>query len=75
MADGVKRAGAVGWLVALVVPPAVAGGLGQQFVAHHAVAAVAIGVVYEAVVAVVGFFAVVVGKVALRWQDRLGGRG
>jgi hypothetical protein len=57
--------------VAVLVPPTVAGGLGQQFIAHHAVLAIAIGVAYEAAVAVCGFFAVIARDVSSRWQKRL----
>jgi hypothetical protein len=51
MAAGTKPTGLVAWLVALVVPPAVAGGLGQRFIAHHTTQALVIGVVYVATVA------------------------
>lgn len=71
MAKWTRQAGFVGWLVALVVPPAVAGGLEQQFVTRHAVWAVIVTVAYEATVAVVGFFAVIVHDVSSRWQARL----
>jgi hypothetical protein len=74
MAEGTKRAGFVAWLVAVLVPPAVAGGLGQQFVAHHAALAVAIGMAYEAVVTAGGFFAVIARDVSSRWQKRLADR-
>jgi hypothetical protein len=52
----------------------VAGGLGQYFVAHHAVWAIVIGVVYEALVAVGGFLAVIAREVSSRWQARLADR-
>jgi hypothetical protein len=52
----------------------VAGGLGQEFVAHHALLAFAIGVAYEAVVAIGGFFAVIARDVSSRWQARLADR-
>ncbi len=71
MAGGTKQAGLVAWLVTFVVPPAVAGGLGQRFVAEHPGWAVAIGVAYEAVVAIGGFFAVIARDVSSRWQVRL----
>src|SRR5271165_1407376 len=71
MADGTRSAGAVGWLVALVVPPVMAGGLGQQFIAHHAALAVVIGGAYEAVIAVGAFFGVIARNVSSRWQARL----
>jgi hypothetical protein len=74
MVDGTRRAGTIAWLVALVVPPVVVGGLGQRFVAQHTVWAVLLGGAYEAVIAVVGFFAVIAGKVSSRWQDRLADR-
>jgi hypothetical protein len=71
MVSGTKLAGAAALLIAVVVPPAVAGGLGQEFVAHHAAWAVAIGVVYEAAVMAGGFFAVVARDVSSRWQKRI----
>ena len=75
MAGGAKGKGFAGWLAALVLPPAaVAGGLGQRFVSHHAVWAVVIGVVYEAAVAAGGFFAVIARDVSSRWQSRLADR-
>ena len=74
MAGGTKQVGFVAWLVTFVVPPAVAGGLGQRFVAQHAGWAVVIVVAYEAVVAVGGFFAVIARDVSSRWQARLADR-
>jgi hypothetical protein len=74
MAGGAKRAGFVAWLVTFVVPPVVAGKLGQQFVAHHPGWAVVIGVAYEVMVAVSGFFAVIARDVSSRWQSRLADR-
>jgi hypothetical protein len=74
MAGGTKQAGFVALLVAFVVPPAVAGGLGQRFVALHPGWAVAIGVAYEALVAVGGFFAVIARDVSSRWQTRFADR-
>ena len=71
MADGTKPAGVVAWLLTLLVPPTVAGGLGQQFVAHHPAMAIAAGGAYVAVVAIGGFFAVIARDVASRWQKRL----
>jgi len=58
-------------MVAVVVPPAVAGGVGREFVAHHAAWTVVIGVAYEAAVAVGGFFAVIARDVSSRWQVRI----
>jgi hypothetical protein len=74
MAGGIKHAGFVAWLVAFMVPPAVAGGLGQRFVGQHPGWAVVILVAYEAVVAVGGFFAVIARDVSSRWQVRLADR-
>ena len=74
MAGGTKQTGFVAWLVAFVVPPAVAGGLGQRFVAHHPGSAVVIVVAYEAAVAVGGFFAVIARDVSSRWQARFADR-
>ena len=74
VADSVKRTGVITWLVAFVVPPAVAGGLGQHFVARHSVWAVSIGVAYEALVAVGGFFVVIARDVSSRWQARFADR-
>jgi hypothetical protein len=74
MMDGPRPTAVIAWLLAVVVPPAVAGGVGQHFVAHHAVWAVVIGVVYESVVAVGGFFAAVARDVSSRWQARLANR-
>jgi hypothetical protein len=74
MAGGTKQAGFVAWLVAFVVPPAVAGKLGQQFVAQHSGWAVVIVVAYEAVVAVGGFFTVIAHDVSSRWQARFADR-
>jgi NACHT domain len=71
MANGTKRAGPVAWIMACLVPPAVVGALGQEFVGRHVVLAVAIGVAYEAIVAVGGFVAGVAGKVSARFQERL----
>jgi hypothetical protein len=71
VAGGAKQAGFVAWLVALLVPPVVAGGLGQRFVAHHVIWAVVIGVVYEAAVAIGGFLAVILRDVLSRWQELL----
>ncbi len=74
MAGGVRQAGFAAWLAALLVPPAVAGALGQRFVAHHAGWAIAIGLGYEAAVTVGAFFAVVARDVSSRWQARLADR-
>ncbi len=53
----------VGWLAAFLGPPVVAAGVWRQYSVQHPVAAVVIGVVYEAGVAVVGFFAGVMGVI------------
>jgi NACHT domain len=74
MAGGTKQAGFVAWLVTFVLPPAVAGGLGQRFVAHHPGWTVIVGVAYEALVAVAWFFAVIARDVSSRWQVRLADR-
>ena len=74
MAGGTKQTGFVAWLATFVVPPAVAGGLGLRFVAHHPGSAVVIVVAYEAVVAVGGFFAVIARDVTSRWQARFADR-
>jgi hypothetical protein len=74
MAGGAKQAGFLAWLVAFVVPPAVVGGLGQRFVAHHPGWAVMIGVAYEALVAVGAFLAVIARDVSSRWQVRIADR-
>lgn len=74
MAGGTKRAGILGWLVALVLPPAVAGRPGQRFVAHHVLWAVVIGAAYEAAVAVGGLFAIIARDVSPRWLARLADR-
>jgi hypothetical protein len=71
LGSGTTRAGLAAWLMTFVVPPAVAGELGQRFVIRHPGWAVAIGVAYVALVAVGGFFAVVVRDVSSRWQTRL----
>jgi len=73
-AGGVRPAGVIAWLLALVVPPAVAGDLGQQFIARHAGWAVVIAVGYLAAAAAAGFFAVVARDVSSRWQARLADR-
>jgi hypothetical protein len=74
MTGGTKQAGVVAWLIAVMVPPAVAGGLGQQFVAHHAAWAIVIGVAYEAAVIVSAFFSVITRDVSSRWQKRIADR-
>ena len=74
MAEKTGKPGLVTWLVAFVIPPAVAGGLGREFITHHPVWAVAIVVAYEAIVAVGGFFAVITRDVSARWQKRLADR-
>lgn len=71
---GTKQAGFVVLLAVVVVPPAVAAGLGQRFVAQHAIWAVVIGLAYEAAVAVVGFFAAIARDVSARWQKRIADR-
>lgn len=65
---------AIAWLATVVAPPAVAGGVWRQFVSGHVFLALAIGVVYEVAVAVVGFFAVIARDVSSRWQQRLAER-
>lgn len=62
---------AIAWLATVVAPPTVAGGIWRQFVSGHVFAALAIGVVYEVAVAIVGFFAVIARDVSSRWQQRL----
>jgi hypothetical protein len=62
---------AIAWLATVVAPPAVAGGLWEQFVSSHVLLALAIGTVYEVAVAIVGFFAVIAREVSSRWQQRL----
>jgi hypothetical protein len=62
---------AVAWLAAVVAPPAAAGGVWRQFVSGHVFLALAIGVIYEVVVAIVGFIAVIARDVSSRWQQRL----
>jgi RecA/RadA recombinase len=74
MANGTKQRAFVVWLVVLVAPPAVVGGLGQRFVTHHAAWAVVIGVAYEAAAAIAGFFAVIARDISSRWQARLADR-
>ena len=71
MADGMKRAGFIAWLVTVVVPPAVLVGPEQQFVTHHPAWVVIIGVAYLAVAGIGGFFVVVARDVSSRWQVRL----
>ena len=61
----------VGWLAAFLGPPVVAAGVWRQYSVQHPVAAVVIGVVYEAGVAVAGFAAGVTGDLAARWRERL----
>lgn len=65
---------AIGWLTTVVAPPVVAGGVWRQFVSAHLFVALAIWVVYEVAVAIVGFFAVVARDVSSRWQQRLADR-
>jgi hypothetical protein len=74
MAGGTKQVGFIAWVATFVVPPAVAGGLGQRFVAEHPGWAVLIFAAYEAVVAVGGFFAVIARDVLSRWQVRFADR-
>ena len=74
MADRPRQSGIIAWLVAFVVPPVVAVGLWRQFVAQHAVWAVAIGVTYGAIIAVAGFSAVVAANILSRWQVNLADR-
>jgi hypothetical protein len=74
MAGGIRPTGVIAWLLALVVPPAVAGSLGQRFIARHAGWAVVIGVGYVAAAAAGGFLAVVARDVSSRWQARLADR-
>jgi hypothetical protein len=74
VAEKTGKSGLATWFVAFVVPPAVAGGLGREFVAHRPDWGVAIFVAYEAAVAVGGFFAVVARDVSARWQKRLADR-
>lgn len=74
MAGGTKQAGFLAWLLTFVVPPAVADRLGQRFVADDLGWAVVIGVAYEAVVAVNGFFAGIACDFSSRWQERLADR-
>jgi hypothetical protein len=57
MAAWGKQARFVIWLVTLVLPPAVVGGLEQRFIAHYPVWAVMVVVAYAAMAAVVGFLA------------------
>jgi hypothetical protein len=71
MAGGARLTGFVTWLVAAGVPPAVAGGLEQRFVAHNVWSAIAIGLGWAILVAVARFFAVVARDVSSRWQARL----
>jgi hypothetical protein len=68
LADVAKRSGFVLFLVALLVPPAIAGGLGTHFVARHPVWAVGIAVAYEAVAAVGGYFALIARDLLERWR-------
>jgi hypothetical protein len=58
MPDRTIPAAAVAWLIALTVPPALAGWLGQQWVARHVLWAVVIGVAYETV----GWFFTVIAR-------------
>lgn len=69
-----KHTGLVTLLMAVAVPPAVAGGLGQQFVDRHPVLTVAIVVAYEAAVAVLAFFAGVGQKLSEKWQTPVADR-
>jgi hypothetical protein len=72
--EATKQAGFVAWLAVVVVPPVVATGVGQRFVAHHAMWTVVIVVAYEAAVAVGGFFAAIARDVLTRWQKRIADR-
>jgi hypothetical protein len=74
MANGTRRTRALARLVAAVLPPLVAGGLGTRFVARHPVWAVVIVVAYEALVAIGGFLAAIARDVSSRWQARLADR-
>src|ERR1700677_926896 len=69
MPDKAGRSAAAALLVTLVAPPAVAGGLGQQWVARHPASAIAIFVAYEVIVAIGGFFAVIARDVSSRWEQ------
>jgi hypothetical protein len=60
-----------GWVSAVVVPPTVGVAVWRQSTVHHPVAAVAVGVAYEAAVVAVGFAAGVAGDLAGRWRARL----
>ena len=55
----------------MVAPPAFAGGVWRQFVAHHVFLALGIGVVYEVAVAILGFLTVIARDISFRWQGRL----
>jgi hypothetical protein len=55
----------------VIAPPALAGGVWSQFVAHHALLALGYFVAYETAVAIVGFVAVIVREISFRWQGRL----
>ncbi len=61
----------VGWLVAAVGPPSVVAGTSLGWVEGHPVAAIGLGLAYEAVLGVVGFAGDVAGGLRGRWRDRL----
>lgn len=75
MPDRTSRAATLAWLlIVVIVPPAVSGGLENQWVARNPAWAIGIVLVYEALAAVGGFFLVIARDVAGRWQKRLAER-
>jgi NACHT domain len=67
MTDGMGRAGVAGLLVAVLVPPAVAAGLGKSFVGQHPARAIVIGVAYFAIA---GCVVPIVNALLKRWQPQ-----
>ena len=69
MADSTKQGGLAGFFAAVFVPPAVAAGLGQSFVHHHPVSALAIWLAYEATVAIAGYFGGIADALLTLWRE------
>src|ERR1700722_13315793 len=74
VAEKTGKSGLVAWVVAFVVPPAVGGKLGWEFVTRHPAWAAAIVIAYEAAVIIGGFCAVIARDVSARWQKPIADR-
>jgi NACHT domain len=62
------------WIAALLVPPGALAVVWRELMIRHPVIAAVLVVLYEILVAVVGFLAGVAGDIAARWQTRLADR-